>query len=514
MRKEKLQILIILILLSSSLFAEIGIKFDHQFDGDNYEDMGACVTQTTDGGFIVGGNKYIGGGNTPEVMVIKKLDEDGNEDWSKDIYKGWEYLGDHLTDLIEVKNSSGDNDGYILCGSYISPNDFPKQKGSIIKLNDEGDELFFTSIPYNEVGVSGVTQVKPNKILQTEDRDFLVAGYIVRNSQKDFYLARASVVGTLLWQKTFSDGSDDIIKDIITILDENGDFSYYLALGNIDNDNEGNDYKLMKFSDEGDIIESFIIEGGVNEQLGSTITETSDKGFIISGSTKFSDGKYKARITKLNSDFEITWDNLFGTDTGTETALGVYEDITGNFIAAGNTDSYGAKEIDMLVLKIDANGNEIFHSIYGGNENDFISSFNKTDTDFEYIATGWTFSNISGGYEDMWVVNFEDISPSNIEGNYELGITNYELKQNYPNPFNPTTRINYELGITNYELAEIVVYNAMGQEIWSKNLLSNPSSLTPNTCTFDGSKFNSGIYYYSLIIDNKIISTKSMVLIK
>ena len=48
--------------------------------------------------------------------------------------------------------------------------------------------------------------------------------------------------------------------------------------------------------------------------------------------------------------------------------------------------------------------------------------------------------------------------------NYELQITNYELKQNYPNPFNPLTRINYELRITNHELAEIVVYNAMGQE--------------------------------------------------
>ena len=98
--------------------------------------------------------------------------------------------------------------------------------------------------------------------------------------------------------------------------------------------------------------------------------------------------------------------------------------------------------------------------------------------------------------------------------NDQLSIVNYQLKQNYPNPFNPQTRINYELQITNYELAEIVVYNAMGQEIWSKNLLPNPSSLNPNTCFFDGSAFNSGIYYYSLIVDGKKIDTKSMVLLK
>jgi len=107
-----------------------------------------------------------------------------------------------------------------------------------------------------------------------------------------------------------------------------------------------------------------------------------------------------------------------------------------------------------------------------------------------------------------------------IKSNYELSIMNYELKQNYPNPFNPTTKINYKLGLMSYEFAEIVVYNAVGQNVWSspvgaKNLL--PGTYTTNnngSIQFDGSKFNSGIYYYSLVIDNKVISTKSMVLIK
>ena len=122
---------------------------------------------------------------------------------------------------------------------------------------------------------------------------------------------------------------------------------------------------------------------------------------------------------------------------------------------------------------------------------------------------GWTPNGI--GLEDFGfrIVKIS-IGNSSIENNYELRITNYELKQNYPNPFNPTTKINYELGITNYELAKVAVYNAMGQEVWS----SKPSSLNPNTCTFDGSNLNSGIYYYSLIVDGKKMDTKSMILIK
>jgi len=98
---------------------------------------------------------------------------------------------------------------------------------------------------------------------------------------------------------------------------------------------------------------------------------------------------------------------------------------------------------------------------------------------------------------------------SSISNNH-INRTNFQLTQNYPNPFNPMTKINYELGISNFETAEIVVFNAAGQKVW------NSKALSQNTkhYTFDGSKFNSGIYYYSLVIDGKKIDTKSMILIK
>jgi len=101
-----------------------------------------------------------------------------------------------------------------------------------------------------------------------------------------------------------------------------------------------------------------------------------------------------------------------------------------------------------------------------------------------------------------------------IEDNNELSVTKYELKQNYPNPFNPVTRINYELRITNYELAEIVVYNSAGQKVWSHYISTDYSSPITDYCTFNGSEFNSGVYYYSLIVDSKRMDTKKMILIK
>ena len=107
------------------------------------------------------------------------------------------------------------------------------------------------------------------------------------------------------------------------------------------------------------------------------------------------------------------------------------------------------------------------------------------------------------------------VFPENtLKIDYELSIMNYELKQNYPNPFNPVTRINYtSASLSVNQSAEIVVHNSLGQQVWSSPIMHHALRVT-GSILFDGSKFNSGIYYYSLVVDGKRLSTKSMVLIK
>jgi len=105
------------------------------------------------------------------------------------------------------------------------------------------------------------------------------------------------------------------------------------------------------------------------------------------------------------------------------------------------------------------------------------------------------------------VASVTDIDESNLQ------ISNFQLKQNYPNPFNPTTKIGFKLAVSSEQLAEIVVYNAMGQQVWSSQLTAHSSQLT-GSILFDGSKFDSGVYYYSLIVDGKNVETKAMILVK
>jgi photosystem II stability/assembly factor-like uncharacterized protein len=87
----------------------------------------------------------------------------------------------------------------------------------------------------------------------------------------------------------------------------------------------------------------------------------------------------------------------------------------------------------------------------------------------------------------------------------------FSLKQNYPNPFNPVTTIEFDLpkqgNIT------IKIFDIAGREYFTdiRNLRLNPGNYKMN---FDGSMLSSGMYFYSLIVNDNIVDTKKLVLLK
>lgn len=90
----------------------------------------------------------------------------------------------------------------------------------------------------------------------------------------------------------------------------------------------------------------------------------------------------------------------------------------------------------------------------------------------------------------------------------------YRLEQNYPNPFNPVTKIKFivpHFAGKSTGMAVLKVYDILGNEL--QTLINE--HLQPGTyeVDFNGSKFASGIYYYSLSAGN-YAETKKMALVK
>ncbi|MBT7469505.1 MAG: T9SS type A sorting domain-containing protein, partial [Candidatus Cloacimonetes bacterium] len=102
-----------------------------------------------------------------------------------------------------------------------------------------------------------------------------------------------------------------------------------------------------------------------------------------------------------------------------------------------------------------------------------------------------------------------DFLPVSAE-NSELEITNYNL-QNYPNPFNPSTTISFDIIDAN-SFVTIEIFNVKGQLV--KQLGITNYELGVNQVTWNAENFSSGIYFYKLVVDGKLVDTKKMILMK
>ncbi len=122
--------------------------------------------------------------------------------------------------------------------------------------------------------------------------------------------------------------------------------------------------------------------------------------------------------------------------------------------------------------------------------------------------TGWAYHSSQGGIHTVtggdtnWLTEVQKIST-------EIPIQ-FKLYQNYPNPFNPRTIIKYELQITSY--VKLAVYDIQGKEIMT--LVNQKQNLGKYQVDFSGNGLSSGVYFYSLLVDNRLIDTKKMILLK
>lgn len=114
---------------------------------------------------------------------------------------------------------------------------------------------------------------------------------------------------------------------------------------------------------------------------------------------------------------------------------------------------------------------------------------------------------------DMFWINLDDVTLSNFES---VGINDNQstpvsasLSQNYPNPFNPTTTISFYNNMTGN--VKLSVMNAKGETV--ATLVNNSVVAGNHKVDFDGSTFNSGVYFYKLETPTATV-TKKMLLVK
>ena len=91
----------------------------------------------------------------------------------------------------------------------------------------------------------------------------------------------------------------------------------------------------------------------------------------------------------------------------------------------------------------------------------------------------------------------------------EIFLDGFVLEQNYPNPFNPSTTIKFAVAET--QSAKLIIYDVLGNEVAIPFNGTAEGGKVYET-EFDGANLSSGIYFYRLETEHKVVNRKMLLL--
>ena len=118
--------------------------------------------------------------------------------------------------------------------------------------------------------------------------------------------------------------------------------------------------------------------GGNHSDRGFYCEQTSNEGYIITGHTwSYGNGGYDVWLIRTDADGNEEWNKTFGGEND-DVGISVHFTIDDGYIIAGSTNSYGAGNSDVWLIKTDAFGNEEWNITFGKEYNDWGWSVHQT----------------------------------------------------------------------------------------------------------------------------------------
>lgn len=304
------------------------------FSNNNFTDYGYSVQQTSDGGFILTGRANTLG---VEDLYLIKTDSLGNTIWVKG-------FGDIYDDMGASVQQTSDG-GYIVTGTnnfaHLTLRDL-----YLIKTDSNGDSLWTKSI-------GGEGYEEGYQVHETFDNNYIVVGFTSSygQGQTDIYLIKTNIFGDTLWTKTYGGDMHDIGFSVQQTND-NG----FIITGTTNSYGNGDyDIYLVKTSGNGET-QWTKTYGGIDEEMGFSVKQTVDGGYIIAGKTEsFGNGGEDVYLLKTNSYGDSLWSRTFGGEFD-DRGMSVQQTIDGGYIIAGVTKSFGNGDRDFYIIKTDQYG--------------------------------------------------------------------------------------------------------------------------------------------------------------
>jgi hypothetical protein len=369
-------LLLCLIICSLSLPALAdgpAVQWEKTFGGSN-DDWGYSVQQTIDGGFIIAGYANSFGEEDIDVyLILIKTDSNGNSLWQK-IFGGrnWDWGN-------SVQQTS--DGGFIIAG-YTESFGAGELDVYLIKTDSAGNLLWQKTFGGSNFDVGYSVQ-------QTSDGGFIIAGETdsFGAGNGDVYLIKTDPNGNSLWQKTF--GGSSSLDEAFSV-QQISDGSFIIA-GYTSSFGAGSgDVYLIKTDPNGNLLWQRTF-GGSSGDGGYSVQETTDSGYIIAGETSsFGAGNGDVYLIKTDPNGNLLWQKTFG-GSSYDWGYSVQQTTDGGFIITGQTSSFDDPDGDVYLIKTDSAGNSQWQKTLGGIICDGGLSVQQT-SDGGYIIAGYTQS--------------------------------------------------------------------------------------------------------------------------
>jgi len=311
--------------------------------GSRQSESGRSLCATADGGYLLAGYTFAGGGGGADILVIKTT-AGGQPEWLRSYGgAGNEYA--HACTAI--------SDGFLITG-YTSSGGNGSKDLYLLKIDQEGRRIWDRSYGGDswDVGMS---------VCALQSGDYAVCGFTKSFGvgEEDIYVLKIDPRGRVIWRKTFGGSASDYGY---TIRELAGGQLAVAATVMSYGDSTSNPYLLLLDSDGKQRLgQHYTLKGprGYGFDWCKAMTPLRKGGFALTGYTDCTD-ILDGYILRTDADGKMLWSQTAGNQPFYDYGNAIVETADGHIILCGATKKIpgaaGPYDNNILLAELDARG--------------------------------------------------------------------------------------------------------------------------------------------------------------
>ena len=368
------------------------LQWQKTWDGRGADEEAYAVAVDSSSNIYITGRTY-GFGTVCAYVFLLKYDSSGTLQWQKT----WGGTGCNYGYGIAVDSSSN----IYITGTTDS---FGAGDHDVLLLKYDSSGTLQWQKRWGDTGVDegmAVAVDSSSNIYITGYTDSFGAGLL------DALLLKYDSSGNLKWQKTWGGGSDDDCMAIA--MDASGNI--YIT-GETESFGAGLwDVLLLKYDSSGTLQWQKTWGGGSDDDCMAIAMDASGNIYITGETESFGAGWFDVLLLKYDSSGNIQWQKTYG-GAGSDGGYAVAVDSSSNIYITGTTDSFGAGDHDVLLLKYDSSGTLQWQKRWGDTGDDIGYGVAVGSSYFigRTSSASRTLSDVSGTQKDVTTATAQDVT--------------------------------------------------------------------------------------------------------